>query len=57
MRLMVKFLNEGDKKVTMRFRVREMAHQNLGLDVLYRVRDDLKNLEDRVVPKMEGRRW
>ena len=45
MRSMLKFLNEGDKvKVTMRFRGREMAHQNLGLDVLNRVRDDLEQM-------------
>ena len=57
MRSMVKFLNEGDKvKVTMRFRGREMAHQNLGLDVLHRVRDDLEELSKiEQFPKMEGR--
>ena len=57
MRSMLKFLNEGDKvKVTMRFRGREMAHQNLGLDVLNRVRDDLeKTSKVEQFPKMEGR--
>jgi len=57
MRSMVKFLNEGDKvKVTMRFRGREMAHQNLGLDVLHRVRDDLEELSKiEQFPEMEGR--
>ena len=57
MRSMVKFLNEGDKvKVTMRFRGREMAHQNLGLDVLHRVRDDLENMSKiEQFPKLEGR--
>ena len=57
MRSMVKFLNEGDKvKVTMRFRGREMAHQNLGLDVLHRVRDDLEELSKiEQFPKIEGR--
>ena len=57
MRSMVKFLNEGDKvKVTMRFRGREMAHQNLGLDVLHRVRDDMEELSKiEQFPKMEGR--
>tara|TARA_B100000676_G_scaffold289386_1_gene321877 strand:+ start:5351 stop:5869 length:519 start_codon:yes stop_codon:yes gene_type:complete len=57
MRSMVKFLNEGDKvKVTMRFRGREMAHQNLGLDVLHRVRDDLEELSKiEQFPQMEGR--
>ena len=57
MRSMVKFLKEGDKvEVTMRFRGREMAHQNLGLDVLHRVRDDLEELSKiEQFPKMEGR--
>ena len=57
MRSMLKFLNEGDKvKVTMRFRGREMAHQNLGLDVLNRVRDDLENMSKiEQFPKTEGR--
>ena len=42
MRSMTKFIEEGDKvKVTMRFRGREMAHQELGMDVLMRVRGDL----------------
>ena len=42
MRNVVKFLEGGDKvKVTMRFRGREMAHQELGMDVLNRVRDDV----------------
>ncbi len=57
MRSMLKFLNEGDKvKVTMLFRGREMAHQNLGLDVLNRVRDDLEKMSKvEQFPKMEGR--
>src|SRR6056300_571349 len=38
MRSVNKFLNEGDKvKVTMRFRGREMAHQNLGMELLHKV--------------------
>ncbi|MGZ5862757.1 MAG: translation initiation factor IF-3 [Methyloceanibacter sp.] len=57
MRAMRRFLEEGDKvKVTVRFRGREMLHQDLGLAVLHRVRDDL--LEAAKVeqhPKMEGR--
>ncbi len=57
MRAIVKFLGEGDKvKVTMRFRGREMAHQDLGMRVLDRVRqelDDLGKVEQ--FPKMEGR--
>ena len=57
MRSMRKFLDEGDKvKVTMRFRGREMAHQDLGLAVLHRVRDDLVELgKIEQFPKMEGR--
>ncbi len=57
MRSMRKFLDEGDKvKVTMRFRGREMAHQDLGLAVLHRVRDDLDELgKIEQFPKMEGR--
>ncbi len=57
MRSMKKFLDEGDKvKVTMRFRGREMAHQDLGLAVLHRVRDDLVELgKIEQFPKMEGR--
>ena len=57
MRSMEKFLGEGYKvKVTMRFRGREMAHQNLGLDVLHRVRDDLEEKSKiEQFPKMEGR--
>ena len=57
MRNMRRFLEAGDKvKVTLRFRGREMAHQELGAEMLKRVRDDLA---DEVVieqmPKMEGR--
>ena len=57
MRSMVRFLNEGDKvKVTLRFRGREMAHQELGMKVLERVRDDLDELSKvEQFPKMEGR--
>ncbi len=57
MRAMRKFLGEGDKvKVTMRFRGREMAHQDLGLKVLNRVRDELDELAKvELMPKMEGR--
>ena len=52
-----RFLDEGDKvKVTMRFRGREMVHQNIGMDVLARVRDDLVELAKvEQMPKMEGR--
>lgn len=59
MRNIVKFLENGDKvKVTMRFRGREMAHQELGLDLLNRVADDVTGLELGKVenmPKLEGR--
>ena len=57
MRSMHRFLTEGDKvKVTLRFRGREMAHQDLGLKVLERVRDDLVELSKvEQFPKMEGR--
>lgn len=57
MRNVIKFLGEGDKaKITLRFRGREMAHQELGMRVLERIRTELA---DRAVveqfPKMEGR--
>jgi len=57
MRSMVKFIGEGDKvKITMRFRGRELAHQELGMNVLMRVRDDLDKLAKvEQVPRMEGR--
>lgn len=57
MRNMRKFLEEGDKvKVTLRFRGRELAHQDLGMKVLEKVRDDLEDLgKVEQVPKMEGR--
>ncbi|MHB0990519.1 MAG: translation initiation factor IF-3 [Burkholderiales bacterium] len=57
LRNLIRFLEEGDKaKVTLRFRGREMAHQELGLAQLKRVEADL--VEHAVVeqfPKMEGR--
>ena len=57
MRAIFKFLGEGDKvKVTLRFRGREMAHQDLGMNVLNRVRadvDEAAKIEQ--YPKMEGR--
>ena len=57
MRNMRKFLGEGDKvKVTLRFRGREMAHQNLGRDLLEKVKDDVEDLgKVEAMPKMEGR--
>jgi translation initiation factor IF-3 len=57
MRAVNKFLGSGDKvKVTLRFRGREMAHQELGANVLKRVRvetEDVAKVESH--PKMEGR--
>ena len=57
MKNLIKFLNEGDKtKITLRYRGREMAHKELGMDVLKRIEKDLEELA--VVeqfPKMEGR--
>jgi len=52
-----KFLDEGDKvKMTLRFRGREMAHQELGLRLLFRVRDDLDEMAKvEAEPKLEGR--
>ncbi len=57
MRNVVKFLENGDKvKVTLRFRGREMAHQNLGRELLERVAEDVKELgKVENMPKMEGR--
>ena len=57
MRNVVKFIEAGDKvKVTMRFRGREMAHQNLGMDVLTRVKDETAEIAKvEAMPKMEGR--
>ena len=57
MRNMLKFLEEGNKvKITIRFRGREMAHQELGMEVIDRIEADLGEtvvVESR--PKMEGR--
>ncbi len=57
LRNLVRFLTGGDKaKVTLRFRGREMAHQELGLQLLQRVEKDLEELatvEQR--PQLEGR--
>ena len=57
MRNVFKFLENGDKvKVTMRFRGREMAHQNLGRELLERVADDTQEIgKVENMPKMEGR--
>ncbi|MCE2517120.1 MAG: translation initiation factor IF-3 [Alphaproteobacteria bacterium] len=52
-----KFIDAGDKvKVTLRFRGREMAHQELGAQVLRRVREEMEELTRvEAMPKMEGR--
>ena len=57
MRNVVKLLENGDKvKVTLRFRGREMAHQNLGRELLERVAEDTKDVgKVENFPKMEGR--
>ncbi|MGC6518711.1 MAG: translation initiation factor IF-3 [Candidatus Puniceispirillaceae bacterium] len=57
MRNVNKFLSSGDKvKVTLRFRGREMAHQELGANVLARVRDETEEIAKvEAMPKMEGR--
>ena len=57
MRAARRFLDEGDKvKMTLRFRGREMAHQELGLQLLFRVRDDLTDMAKvEAEPKLEGR--
>jgi translation initiation factor IF-3 len=57
MRSVTKFIGEGDKvKVTMRFRGREMAHQELGMQVLTRVRDEVDEIAKvEASPKLEGR--
>jgi translation initiation factor IF-3 len=57
MRAMNKFIEEGDKvKVTMRFRGRELAHQDIGMNVLIRVRDELDAVAKvEQMPRMEGR--
>ena len=57
MRNVFKFLENGDKvKVTLRFRGREMAHQNLGRELLERVAADVEDTgKVENMPKMEGR--
>ena len=57
LRNLTRFLNNGDKtKVTLRFRGREMAHQELGLQLLKRVEEDLKELGTvEQFPRLEGR--
>ena len=56
-RILTEFIEVGDRvKVTVRFRGREMAHQELGRDLLVRVEEDLKDYGTvEQYPKMEGR--
>ena len=57
LRAMRSFIEEGDKvKVTLRFRGREMAHQDLGVKVLERIRDDMdERTKVEQMPRMENR--
>ena len=57
MRSMQRFFEEGDKvKITLRFRGREMAHQNLGMELLNRIQKDTETIaKTEQWPKLEGR--
>lgn len=58
LRSLIRFLEEGDKaKITVRFRGREMAHQDIGFDVLERVKNDLAEISvvESAPGKLEGR--
>ena len=57
LRNLIKFLDEGDKtKITLRFRGREMAHQDIGVRMLERLKQDLIEYgQVEQWPKMEGR--
>ena len=57
LRNLVRFLNEGNKtKITVRFRGREMAHREIGMDLLKRVEKDLEEIAlVEQFPKLEGR--
>jgi translation initiation factor IF-3 len=57
LRNLVRFLEEGDKaKITLRFRGREMAHQEFGVRLLERVRNDLEaHAQVESMPRLEGR--
>ena len=57
MRNVNKFIDNGDKvKVTLRFRGREMSHQQLGMALLVRVQEDMKETAKvEAYPKLEGR--
>ncbi len=57
LRAMHRFIDEGDKvKVTLRFRGRELAHQQLGMQLLVRVQEDISDVAKvEAYPRMEGR--
>lgn len=58
LRAIIKFLEEGNKvKITLRFRGREMAHQQIGMEMLNRIREDLDELAavESFPNKIEGR--
>ena len=57
LRAVKRFLGDGDKaKITLRYRGREMAHQEIGMQVLNRLRDELSEVAQvEQMPKLEGR--
>ena len=57
LRNVIKFLSEGDKaKITLRFRGREMAHQEIGMRQIERIKTDIQDVAVvEQMPKMEGR--
>ncbi len=57
MRNVVKFIEEGDKvKITLRFRGRELSHQQIGMNLLRKVQDDVAEIAKvEAFPRMEGR--
>lgn len=57
LRNLIRFLNDGDKtKITLRFRGREMAHQEIGMRMLERLKADLEeHAQVEQMPKIEGR--
>ena len=57
MRNVLRFIEDGDKvKVTLRFRGRELSHQQLGMDLLRRVQEDVAEVAKiEAYPRMEGR--
>ena len=57
LRNMISFLQDGDKvKITLRFRSREMAHQEFGIRLLERVRNDIEEIAQvESMPRLEGR--